>query len=199
LDVTLAGLCAGLSVLGPADAGLADVSPTMRTGVPDAVYVGRYAPDARAAAVQAALGLADRPRLGEPSELTPNQPYASDGARLNFWKPAFVIGTRDGGEAGVNFWGLYDEGHINVVLPAAPQDVRVLDCRFVSSGPLSVKIYAGEGSAPIWSGAVASREGHFILAVPRMDAGHETLVEFWPAPAKAPVGFFGCDVSTLTR
>ncbi len=170
----------------------AQVSSAMRSGIPDAAFVDRYTPDARAAAVQTALHLAKPPHLGAPVSLTPNQAYA-DGAALNIWKPSFVLGSRDGGEAGINFWDLHSEGHINLAFTPRTAKAHLLDCRFLSAGPVTYKIYAEGADTPASQGQVALAAHHLLLAVPEKTA----LVEMWPAPASEVIGFFGCDVSEM--
>ena len=171
---------------------LAQVSPTMRTGIPDAVYVDRYAPDARAAAAQTALHLAKAPHLGAPVSLTPDQPYA-DGVALNIWKPSFVLGTDAGGEIGINFWGLHTDGHINIAFASANVKPQVLDCRVLSPGPVSYKVYSAGADKPVAEGKVPLFDHHLLMTVP----DKATLVELWPTPSTAVLGFFGCDLSAM--
>lgn len=166
------------------------VSSAMRTDLPDAVYVDRYTPEARATAAQAALHLAKAPHLGAPVSLMPNRPYA-DGVALNIWKPSFVLGTANDGEAGINFWGLHAEGHINVAFTSARVKPQLLDCRILSAGPVAYKVY-GDGK-PVTEGQVPLADHHLLLTVP----DRATLVELWPAPSTEVLGFFGCDVSAM--
>ena len=164
-------------------------------GIPAAAFVAVYSTGQREKAVQAAMGLATRPALGEPVSLTPNAPYAPDGSHLSFWKPSFVIGTVMGGEAGINFWGKYQDGHMNVAL-AATNSV-LLDCRMLSAGNITYKIYAGNGGTPREQGNRPLRDGHLLLMVTVAKSGEPLSVELWPTPATQPVGIFGCDISAI--
>ena len=166
----------------------------MQTGIPGAKFVPIYSMDARAAALQRAMHLAALPILGAPISLTPNAPYAPDGAHLSFWKPSYVIGTPDGGEAGINFWGKFQEGHMNVALADARP--TLLDCRILSTGNITYKIYDGgtldrQGEAPL-------RDGHFLLAV-SSSTQEQVSVELWPAVNRQPVGIFGCELSAIEK
>ena len=176
---------------------MAEVSAAMRTGIPDAAYVERYSPNDRAAAAQAVLHLSAPPHLGASVLLAPDQPYAPDGSALNIWKPSFVLGTRDGGEAGVNFWGVHDEGHINVAFTPADTKTRLIDCRFLSEGPITYKVYSGGGDKPSVEQPVALVAHHLLIAVPVEQANRPILVEFWPTPTTQVVGFFGCDLASM--
>ena len=191
LALAIAALLAGTAW--PAVAG---ISAAMRTGIPDAVFVARYGPAERAAAARAALHLSALPRLSAAVALTPNQPYAADGSALNFWKPSFVLGTPDGGEAGVNFWGVHNEGHINVAFTPADTKARLIDCRFLSGGPITYKVYSG-GDKPLVEQPVALAAHHLLITVPVEQANRPVLVEFWPTPTSQIAGFFGCDVAVI--
>ena len=137
------------------------------------------------------------PSLGPATSLTPNAPFAADGAHLSFWKPAFVLGTASGGEAGFNFWGIYVEGHVNVGLVTKSARRVMLDCRLLSSAKISYKIFIGSGAGPRESAARNLDGGHLLLALPALRPATAVSVEFWPAPAHATLGFLGCDLSTL--
>ena len=191
-------LCA-LAGLGPATAGAAEVSATLRAAMPDAVYVAPYTPEARAAAAQAVLHLGTRPQLGATVALTPNRTYGEDGSALNVWKPSYVLGTKDGGEIGLNFWGLHSEGHVNLALAPRKMKARLLDCRLLSAGPLTYKIYFAGVAAPVVQGQAALADRHLMLIVPASAAGKPILVELWPAPVTATVAFFGCDLSEIDQ
>jgi hypothetical protein len=164
-------------------------------GIPGAAFVAVYSTGQREKAVQAAMGLATRPALGVPVSLTPNAPYATDGSHLSFWKPSFVIGTPAGGEAGINFWGKYQDGHMNVALAAA--NSVLLDCRMPSAGNITYKIYAGNGGTPRRQGDRPLRDGHFLLMVTGLKRAEPQSVELWPKPRTQPVGIFGCDISAI--
>jgi hypothetical protein len=165
------------------------------SGVPGAKFIAAYSAEQREEAVQAAMGLAARPVLGAPVSLTPNAPYAPDGSHLSFWKPSFVIGTASGGEAGINFWGKYQDGHMNVALAAS--NSVLLDCRMLSAGTVAYKVYAGNGGTPREQGDRSLHNGHLLLIVPAPKAGEPLSVELWPTPVTQPVGIFGCDISRI--
>lgn len=176
---------------------MAEVTAAMRTGIPNAAYVAPYSPAERATAAQAVLHLSALPRLSAPVSLTPDQPYVADGSALNFWKPSFVLGTSDGGEAGVNFWGVHNDGHINVAFTPADTKTRLVDCRFLSDGPITYKIYSGGGDKPQVEQPVTLSAHHLLVAVPVGQANVPVLVEFWPTPTTQVVGFFGCDLAAM--
>lgn len=187
-------LLAALFCACPAQAQLSD---TMRTGFADAHFVPRYDSAARAAAVQRVFALPETPRLGATISLTPNAPFADRDAHLHFWKPSFVIGAPEGGEAGVNFWGYHDGGHINVGF--TPPDARswVVDCRLISATPITYKIYSGPGAEPRAMGVRAIDRGHFLAVIQASEPGVAISVELWPTPDTALMGFLGCDLSPM--
>ena len=167
----------------------------MQHGMADARFVNNYSPAQRAEALQRALLLTSPPKLGASVALTPNAPFARDGSYLSFWKPSFVIGTEAGGEAGINFWGLHQEGHMNVGLtPAGPV---ALDCRMLSAGRIAYKIYAGDALRT--QADAALHDGHFLLMLSPSRPGEPISVELWPSPGTEPLGIFGCDVSAEQR
>jgi acetyl esterase/lipase len=129
--------------------------------------------------------------------LTPNAPYGPDGAHLSFWKPSFVLGTASGGEAGVNFWGIYNEGHVNVGFTAAAAQPYVLDCRLHSAGPITWKIFAGPTENPVAHGEAPLSDNHFVLTLPPSPGGGLVSVEIWPTPATDTLRFLGCDLSPV--
>ncbi len=176
----------------------AEVSSAMRSEFPDAVYVAPYSASERAAAAQDLLHMFAPPHLGQIASLTPNAPYGADGSALNFWKPSFVIGTADGGEAGVNFWGLHNDGHINLLFTPASTEVRVLDCRLLSAEPITYKIITNGGIQPDAEGEIILRDHHLLLPVTAASAGHPVLVELWPQ-GTTTMGFFGCDISVVSE
>lgn len=194
--------CLGLAALlwngGTAHSTPLEISSAMRSEIPDATFVARYTPAERALAMQAQWHLARSPRLGPAISLSPNHPYAdTDQAALNIWKPSFVLGTRDGGEAGINFWGLHNEGHINLAFTPHTTRTRVLDCRFLSAGKITYKIYKAGADKSAVEGQVELSDHHFLLAVPVEAANTPILVEMWPTPTPQVVGFFGCDLSEM--
>jgi hypothetical protein len=170
----------------------------MQSSISGARFIAVYSVAQREKAVQDAMEFASPPVLGAPVSLTPDASYASDGSHLSFWKPSFVIGTKSGGEAGINFWGKYQEGHMNVAFAPATAKPVLLDCRMLSAGNITYKIYAGNGSAPQMQGDVPLRDGHLLLIVSVLKAGEPLSVELWPTPATQPVGIFGCDLSAVT-
>jgi hypothetical protein len=165
----------------------------VQTGIEAAKFVPAYSVEQRAAAMQIALHLSSPPILGAPVSLTPNAPYTPDGSHLSFWKPSFVIGTQSGGEAGINFWGKFQEGHMNVgFINTKPV---LLDCRMLSAGLITYKVY--EGGALGAQGEVPLRDGHFLLVIPA--AAAPASVELWPTPGTQPVGIFGCDLNVIKK
>ena len=167
----------------------------MQHGMTNARFVEVYSPAQRADALQRALLLASPPALGASVALTPNAPFAPDGSHLSFWKPSFVVGTEAGGEAGINFWGIHQEGHVNVGLtPAGPV---ALDCRLVSAGKIAYKIYAGDALRA--HAQAALHGGHFLLMLFPSRMGEPVSVELWPSPGNEPLGIFGCDVSAVEQ
>ncbi|GEM_PF-2992595 len=188
--------CAGAAgFLPPAAHALDPALVEMRHGMADARFVEIYSPAQRAEALQRALHLASPPELGVSVALTPNAPFARDGSHLSFWKPSFVIGTEAGGEAGINFWGLRQEGHMNVgVAPAGPV---ALDCRLLSAGRIAYKIYAGDALRT--QADAALQDGHFLLMLSPSRPGEPISVELWPSPGTEPLGIFGCDVSAVEQ
>ena len=169
----------------------------MQHGFPGARYVPVYSTGQRAKAIQNAMALSAPPVLSRSISLTPNAPYAPNGSHLSFWKPSFVIGTANGGEAGINYWGKYQEGHMNVGLVPASGKSIVLDCRMQSTGGITYKIYAGNSAAAYVQGEVPLRDGHFLLTFAVSKTGKPISVELWPMPETQTVGIFGCDLSTL--
>jgi len=167
----------------------------MRNGMPDAKFVPEYSRTQRAKALQDAMGLSSLPMLGAPVSLTPDAPYATDGSHLSFWKPSFVIGTANGGEAGFNYWGKYQDGHMNVGLAPHAASTIVLDCRMFSAGGITYKIYTGAGGVPGAHGEGPLRNGHFLLLIPGVATDEPISVELWPATPIQTVGVFGCDIS----
>jgi acetyl esterase/lipase len=176
--------------------GDAQLSPQMRTGIASARPVPVYSASERANAVQTLLKQATPPVLGAPVSLTPNMASAQNGAHLSFWKPSFVLGTPGGGEAGINFWGVHNEGHVNVGFTANAAKSHVLDCRLLSAGAITYKVYAG-ASSPRDSGVTTLNDNHFMLIVPASSPGASISVELWPTPTAETLGFLGCDLSTI--
>jgi hypothetical protein len=163
----------------------------------DAKPVLVYSPAERAAAFQDLMHLPSQPRLGTPVSVTPNAPYALDGTRLYFWKPSFLIGTPSAGEAGVNFWGLYNDGHVNISFTAGSAKSYALDCRILSNGPITHKFFGDSREASISQGDTNLGKNHLLLVVPTSTVGASMLVEMWPSPTTAVVGFLGCDLSPI--
>ena len=120
-----------------------DISKTMRDGIPSGEYVAEYSVGERQHAAEKAMSLGAVPVLGPPVMLTPNAPFGSGGAHLSIWKPSFVLGTPGGGEVGVNFWGIHNEGHVNVGFTPTSTTAYLLDCRMLSAGPITYKVYDG--------------------------------------------------------
>jgi hypothetical protein len=135
--------------------------------------------------------------LDVPESLTPNAPYSRSGAHLSFWKPSFVLGTRAGGEAGINFWGIHDQGHVNVGFTARQGEPYLLDCRLLATKPVAYKVYAGQDSAPRTEGEIPLKANHFLLALPATQGDELISVELWPEPMIATMGFLGCEIDTI--
>jgi hypothetical protein len=175
----------------------AQISPQMRAGIANAGPVAVYSVAERAKAAQQVLGLTALPTLGTPVSLTPNAPYGRGGAHLSFWKPSFVLGTSGGGEAGVNFWGIHTEGHVNVGFLSTGASSYLLDCRLLSAGHITYKVFTGEGESPREHGEAALRDNHFILLLPAARPDGPVSVELWPTPVTEPMGLLGCDLSAV--
>lgn len=174
-----------------------EISKTMRDGFPSGVYVTEYSIGDRERAVQQALSLGAAPVLGPPVTLTPNAPFGSGGAHLSIWKPSFVLGTPEGGEVGVNYWGIHNEGHVNVGFTPTSTMAYLLDCRMLSAGPITYKVYDGAGETFRTRGQVPLAGGHLLLMVPVGQVGTAVSVELWPTPVTEPMGLLGCDVSVV--
>jgi endo-1,4-beta-xylanase len=177
--------------------GVATISQQMRDGIVNARPVPVYSVAERANAAQKVLRLAAAPVLGSPISLTPNAPYGRDGAHLSFWKPSFVLGTSGGGEAGVNFWGIHNEGHVNVGFTPTDAASYLLDCRLLSAGIITYKIYAGVSESPRGQGETALNDNHFILLMPVTSPGELMSVELWPTPVTETMGLLGCELSAV--
>ncbi len=173
----------------------APITSYMRQGIATARPVAVYSVAERQNAAQRALGLAAPPRLGASVSLTPNAPHGRDDAHLSFWKPSFVLGTSSGGEAGFNFWGIYNEGHVNVGFTSAAATSYLLDCRLLLAGDVTYKIYGGENESLREHGRAALIDNHFMLVVPASNPGDVISVELWPTPVTETMGFLGCDLS----
>lgn len=182
---------------------VAQLSASMTKQIPGARFVPVYTRAERAMALKKAMHLSAPPALDPTVSLTPNAPFNADGSHLSFWKASYVIGTASGGEAGVNFWNIYNEGHINVGYTAKPTKSAILDCRMISSVTITYKIYTGQSSRPNAVGKLPLHDGHFLLTVPPAGAGaaaaagEEVSVELWPATSTSPVGFLGCELGTF--
>jgi hypothetical protein len=163
----------------------------------DAKPIPVYSPAERAAAFQELMHLSRLPRLGPAVSVTPNAPYAPDGTRLYFWKPSFLIGTPSGGEAGVNFWGLHNDGHVNIGFTAGAAMSYALDCRILSNGPVTHKFFGESTDVSVSQGNTMPDKNHLLLVVPTSKVGASMLVEMWPSPTTAVVGFLGCDLSPI--
>ena len=173
----------------------ARISKQMSDGIASARPVPVYSVAERAHAAQRMLGLAAPPTLGASVSLTPNTPYGAGEAHLSFWKPSFVLGTASGGEAGFNFWGIHNEGHVNVGFTAPARATYLLDCRLLSAGDISYKIYSGATESPRGHGQSALIDDHFMLLVTASGSSELISVELWPTPVNETMGFLGCDLS----
>lgn len=168
------------------------LSEPMRSAFPGAVPIAPF--DARQIAkiLQETLPDLSTPAVGMPQLVSPNAPQSADGMRLSFWKPAFLLGTSTGGEAGINFWNLYNEGHVNVGFRREAGVPLLLDCRMYSSGNVAYKVYSGEKGALTGHGELDIRNGHALLPLPAQGRAESVSVELWPNPSHALLGFFGC-------
>jgi hypothetical protein len=166
----------------------------IRTGIPPARFIPEYSVLERARVAKRVLRLSVQPELGLSISLTPNASFAQDGSHLSFWKPSFVIGTENGGEAGINFWGHFEQGHVNVGVPAQRKKAVLLDCRVISGGDIAYKIYRSSAT-PDEAGKISLHDGHLLLVVAVGAAA--TSVELWPAREKQAVGILGCDLNTI--
>ena len=181
-----------LAGTGPASSqGLVEIP----TGVPGAKFIPVLSDAQRMTALSHLLKSASPSVSGATVSLTPNAPYAPDGSRLSFWKPSFVIGTADGGEAGINFWGKYQEGHMNVALHTGRTTQTLLDCRVLTTGHLAYKIYGGERGELRDQGEILPDDSHAFLLLP--GTGETLSVELWPAPETQPLGILGCEISAV--
>ncbi|MGH8252651.1 MAG: alpha/beta hydrolase [Steroidobacteraceae bacterium] len=167
------------------------LSEQMRAAFPGAAPVAALSAPEIAQVLRKLLSNTATPTVGEPQVVSPNEPYSPGGAHLSFWKPAFLLGTAGGGEAGFNFWNLYNEGHVNVGFTRHADAPLLLDCRMYSSGNVAFKIYAGDAGALTAHGELAATDGHALLLLASAHAGPAS-VELWPNPAQALLGFFGC-------
>ena len=165
----IAALIAAAAVAAPS------VSNAMRSDIPDAQYIGRYTTAERLQAARQVLHISATYKLGPAISLTPNQPY-TDNAHLDMWHPAFVLGTANGGEAGVNFWGQHDKGHINVGFRSPSYDVRLLDCRILSAEPIHYKLFTNKDT-PDKEDDTPLANGHLLLLLPAIAEGQSALVE----------------------
>lgn len=178
-------------------AGGMQITSFMQAGIPTARPVPAYSVAERQRAAQQLPGLAAAPSLGEPLSLTPNAPSGRDGAHLSFWKPSFLVGTPSGGEAGVNFWGIHNEGHVNVAFTPGSSQPWLVDCRLLSAGAITYKVYSGAGESLRDQGQVPLRDGHFLLLVPVTQPGEVISVELWPTPVTETMGFLGCELGVI--
>jgi len=190
LFITLAALLFIVS------AASAQLTPQMSAGIPGAKYVPAYSISEREAAARNALKLAWLFKLGKPITLAPDSPYARDGSHLSIWKPSFVLATPSGGEVGINFWGIYNQGHVNVGFTAKPAQRYLLDCRLIATGNVTYKIYAGSGALPWAAGEMSLSDGHLFVIVDQPQGG-PISVEIWPTPTNVPSGFLGCEISAM--
>ena len=184
--------CVALALIAPAAP-----AQQLAKAFPNAGPVPVYSAQQRAAAFQQMLHLASPPMLGAAVSVTPNAPHAADGTHLDFWKPSYLLGTASGGEAGVNFFGLHNDGHINIGFTAGTAKSYALDCRLLSAGPITYKVYAGASDKPNPQEERALTANHLLVVVPASTAGQTILVELWPTPTTAVMGFLGCDLSPI--
>lgn len=185
-----------LMLAGLAAPATAQLSTQMSAGVPGARLVPAYSTAERAEAARKALKIPLELATDATVSVTPNAPYANDGTRINAWKPSFLLGTASGGEIGVNFWGVHIDGHVNILLPPAPNTSRLLDCRILSTGPITYKIFRG-ADANNSTGERALENGHEFVLLSALATSEPALVEFWPTPTTVVMGFLGCEISAV--
>lgn len=164
----------------------------IQTGIPAARFVHEYSMAERARTAKRILGLSSPLSLGPSISLTPDAAFAQNGSHLSFWNPSFVIATKSGGEAGINFWERYEQGHMNVGLPAQANQHVLLDCRIISDGDIAYKIYR-DGATPNRAGRASLVNRHLLLDV----AAGATSIEIWPARERQIVGILGCSLNTI--
>jgi len=167
----------------------------LRSAFPNAPVVPPYSPAERAAAFQQLMHAAIPVKLGPPVSVNPNAPLAQEGTHLDFWKTSFVLGTPSGGEAGVNFWGMHNGGHINIGFQAGTATSYALDCRLLSTDAINYKVFTRRGADPNTNGEFLLVNNHLLLVVPTPETGAAVLVELWPTTDSAPMGFLGCELS----
>ncbi len=194
----IVGVCVAISRTATCEAAppLTDV---MRAAFPDAQPPAAYSEEQISQTLQQLSKRSSPLRLGTAVTLTPNQPAASDGAHLSFWKPSFVIGTAGSGEAGFNFWNIFIGGHVNVAFVSVPKTSTLLDCRVESTGTVDFKIYAGDPGELASQGRTKLSGGHVLLLAPHFSRAGPVSVELWPNPENAPMGFFGCTLWPITE
>jgi acetyl esterase/lipase len=168
------------------------LSEQMRAAFPGAVPATTFGAPEITQILRKLLPGTATPTVGDAQVVSPNEPHAPGGVHLSFWKPAFLLGTPGSGEAGFNFWNLYNEGHVNVGFTRRADAPLLLDCRMYSSGNVAFKVYAGDAGALTAHGELAPADGHAMLLLPASSHGGPVSVELWPNPAHALMGFFGC-------
>ena len=171
----------------------------LSSAFPNAPAVPAYSPTERAVAFQRLLHAAAPAKLGAQVSVNPNAPFTPDGTRLDFWKTSFVLGTFHGGEAGVNFFGVHNGGHINIGFQANTGQSYVVDCRLLSAEPVHYKVFTGRGADPASQGEFLLITNHFLLVVPASKTGGTVLVELWPTADSALMGFLGCELSAIAN
>ena len=84
---------------------------------------------------------------------------------------------------------------MNVGFRPAATTPYLLDCRPLSAGNITYKIYGGENETLREHGQAALIDNHFMLLVPVSKPGDVISVELWPTPIAETLGFLGCDLS----
>ncbi len=168
------------------------LSDPMRAAFPQEAPIAAFNAPEIATILQKLLAPDTAPTVGDPQVVSPNTPQSAADAHLSFWKPAFLLGTPGGGEAGFNFWNLYNEGHVNVGFTPQADVSVLLDCTLYSSGNVAYKIYSGDTGALTAQGTLKIAKGHALLLLPARMRTEPVSVELWPNPAHALLGFFGC-------
>ena len=73
----------------------------------------------------------------------------------------------------------------------------VLDCRLLSAGNITHKVFVGAAASPRDQGETSLIDNHLLLVVPVSASGVPISVELWPTPVSQTMGFLGCDLSAI--
>lgn len=84
---------------------------------------------------------------------------------------------------------------MNVGFTAEAATSYLLDCRLLSAGSITYKVYDGTDERLREHGQSALIDDHFMLLVSASKPGDVISVELWPTPVTETMGFLGCDLS----